>query len=117
MTGDVKFLVTGVVILKVIYRTLGFKVLKRQDNNRNLVKFVNIADPEYKPKSHMGITYAEAMETIHAILPDGQVKPPMRVGLEGDNIFFHLDANTMSPTAHGNVHNLSHDLSSGDFRH
>ena len=53
--------------------TFSCKVLKRQDNNRNLVKFVNIADPDYKPKSHMGITYAEAMETIHAIQPDGQV--------------------------------------------
>ncbi|GAX83680.1 hypothetical protein CEUSTIGMA_g11105.t1 [Chlamydomonas eustigma] len=48
-------------------------VLKRQDNGRNLVKFVNIADPDYKPKSHMGITYEEAMETIHAIQPDGTV--------------------------------------------
>ena len=81
----------------------------------------------------MGITYAEAMETIHAILPDGQVgETPMRVGLEGlegDNMFFHLDADTMSPPALGNDtvfppalgnahHHLSHDSSpSGDFRH
>lgn len=48
-------------------------VLKRQDNGRNLIKFVNIAEPDYKPKSHMGITYDEAMETIHAIQPDGTV--------------------------------------------
>lgn len=48
-------------------------VLKRQDNNRNLIKFVNIADVDYKPKNHMGVTYDEAMETIHAIQPDGTV--------------------------------------------
>lgn len=48
-------------------------VLKRQDNGRNLIKFVNIAEPDYKPKSHMGISYEEAMETIHAIQPDGTV--------------------------------------------
>ena len=38
-----------------------------------MIKFVNIADPNYKPKNHMGISYEEAMETIHAIRPDGSV--------------------------------------------
>mmetsp|Transcript_21371 Transcript_21371/g.46741 ORF Transcript_21371/g.46741 Transcript_21371/m.46741 type:complete len:400 (+) Transcript_21371:151-1350(+) len=48
-------------------------VLKRQDNSRGLIKFVNIADPNYAPKKHMGITYEEAMDTIHAIQVDGTV--------------------------------------------
>ncbi|KAG1675367.1 hypothetical protein FOA52_012286 [Chlamydomonas sp. UWO 241] len=48
-------------------------VLKRQDNGRELIRFVNIADPEYDATSHMGIAYANAMETIHAIKPDGTV--------------------------------------------
>ncbi len=48
-------------------------VLNRQDNGRNLIKFVNIADPEYNAANHMGIEYEEAMETIHAIRPDGSV--------------------------------------------
>lgn len=48
-------------------------VLARQDNNRGLIRFVNIADPDYSPVSHMGISYDEAMETIHAIRPDGSV--------------------------------------------
>lgn len=48
-------------------------VLARQDNGRGLIRFVNIADPDYDPVSHMGISYDEAMETIHAIRPDGSV--------------------------------------------
>jgi len=48
-------------------------VLSRQDNNRELIRFVNIADPNYDAASHMGIAYSQAMETIHAIKPDGTV--------------------------------------------
>ena len=57
-----------------LHLTPSTQVLKRQDNGRKLIKFVNIADPDYKPKRHMGITYDEAMETIHAIQPDGSVR-------------------------------------------
>ena len=31
-------------------------VLKRQDNERGIIKFVNLADASYKPKNNMGIT-------------------------------------------------------------
>ena len=45
-----------------------------QDNGRNLICFVNIADDSYNPKKHMGVTYEDAMETIHAIYPSGEVR-------------------------------------------
>lgn len=48
-------------------------VLKRQDNSRGLIEFVNIADDAYNPRNHMGITYEEAMTTIHALRPDGTI--------------------------------------------
>lgn len=48
-------------------------VLKRQDNNRGLIQFVNIADPDYNPRNHMGVLYDDAMETIHGIYPDGSL--------------------------------------------
>ena len=44
-----------------------------QDNGRGKIKFVNIADPAYNPTTNMGITYEEAMDTIHGIMPDGEV--------------------------------------------
>jgi hypothetical protein len=44
-----------------------------QDNGKGAIKFVNIAADDYNPSKNMGIEYEEAMETIHAILPDGSV--------------------------------------------
>lgn len=49
-------------------------VLERQDNGRGLVRFINIADPQYDATNHMGIAYEQAMEGIHAIKPDGNVR-------------------------------------------
>eukprot|EP01024_Parvocaulis_polyphysoides_P055634 TRINITY_DN5720_c0_g1_i4.p3 TRINITY_DN5720_c0_g1~~TRINITY_DN5720_c0_g1_i4.p3 ORF type:complete len:189 (+),score=48.02 TRINITY_DN5720_c0_g1_i4:720-1286(+) len=49
------------------------KTLEGHDDNRGLIKFVNIADSEYDPESHQGIEFEEAMDTIHAIRPDGTV--------------------------------------------
>lgn len=51
-------------------------VLTRQDNERGLIKFINIADPNYNPKSHMGISYDEAMSTIHG---EGRPRARLRV--------------------------------------
>jgi hypothetical protein len=48
-------------------------VLSRQDGDKGRINFINIADPLYEPRNHMGISYEEAMETIHAIYPDGTV--------------------------------------------
>lgn len=48
-------------------------LLDRQDNGRGRILFVNIADEKYNPSQNMGISYEEAMTTIHAIRPDGSV--------------------------------------------
>ena len=37
------------------------------------MSFVNIADTDYDPKYHMGVTYEDAMDTIHAISNTGEV--------------------------------------------
>lgn len=42
-------------------------MLKRADEGRGLIKFVNIASMAYNPAENEGILYEEAMETIHAI--------------------------------------------------
>eukprot|EP01023_Acetabularia_acetabulum_P047854 TRINITY_DN5046_c0_g1_i4.p1 TRINITY_DN5046_c0_g1~~TRINITY_DN5046_c0_g1_i4.p1 ORF type:complete len:404 (+),score=58.87 TRINITY_DN5046_c0_g1_i4:2777-3988(+) len=49
------------------------KTLEGHDNGRGLIKFVNIADPEYNPESHGGIEFEEAMDSIHVIRPDGTI--------------------------------------------
>lgn len=48
-------------------------VLSRQDGGRGIIKFVNIADPAYAPQDNANVAYEEAMETIHAIRPDGSM--------------------------------------------
>ncbi len=48
-------------------------MLKRRDASRGHISFVDISDPDYDPSQHAGITFQEAMERIHAILPDGTV--------------------------------------------
>lgn len=45
--------------------------LKRRDNDRGLVAFVDIADETYSPEENGGIDYETAMGRIHAVLPDG----------------------------------------------
>eukprot|EP00199_Chlamydomonas_sp_CCMP681_P001981 CAMPEP_0119107482 /NCGR_PEP_ID=MMETSP1180-20130426/10462_1 /TAXON_ID=3052 ORGANISM="Chlamydomonas cf sp, Strain CCMP681" /NCGR_SAMPLE_ID=MMETSP1180 /ASSEMBLY_ACC=CAM_ASM_000741 /LENGTH=348 /DNA_ID=CAMNT_0007092977 /DNA_START=181 /DNA_END=1224 /DNA_ORIENTATION=- len=65
----VKYLYDGECAMCMSLKT----VLKRQDRERGLIKFVNIAEDTYNPSKNMGITYEEAMETIHVIRPDGEV--------------------------------------------
>jgi len=48
-------------------------VLQRQDGRQGRIAFIDIADLNYDPVQNMGIEYEDAMETIHAILPDGKV--------------------------------------------
>ncbi|WIA10512.1 hypothetical protein OEZ85_010701 [Tetradesmus obliquus] len=48
-------------------------VLERQDKRSGRISFIDISDPYYDPLANMGIEYDEAMETIHAIQPDGRV--------------------------------------------
>ncbi|MBD1846144.1 DUF393 domain-containing protein [Cyanobacteria bacterium FACHB-63] len=45
--------------------------LKKRDNDRGLVAFVDIADENYSPDENGGIHYEAAMGRIHAVLPDG----------------------------------------------
>ncbi|MDX2254916.1 MAG: DUF393 domain-containing protein [Pseudanabaenaceae cyanobacterium bins.39] len=47
--------------------------LQRQDRDRGLVKFVDIAADDYDPADNANIDYATAMGRIHAILADGTV--------------------------------------------
>jgi predicted DCC family thiol-disulfide oxidoreductase YuxK len=37
------------------------------------IDFVDIAAPDYRPEDNAGVTFQQAMERIHAILPDGTV--------------------------------------------
>jgi predicted DCC family thiol-disulfide oxidoreductase YuxK len=45
--------------------------LRKRDQGRGLVQFVDIADENYSPEANGGIDYETAMGRIHAILPDG----------------------------------------------
>jgi len=47
--------------------------LRRKDNGRGLIAFVDIADPAYQAADHGGVDFATAMGRIHAVLPDGRV--------------------------------------------
>nr|WP_239005446.1 DUF393 domain-containing protein [Gloeothece citriformis] len=49
------------------------RFLQEKDRGRGLVIFVDIADENYSPIEHGGVTYSEAMGRIHAILPDGTI--------------------------------------------
>ena len=47
--------------------------LQKRDAGRGLVAFVDIADDNYTPEEHGGITFEAAMGRIHAVLPDGTI--------------------------------------------
>ena len=48
-------------------------MLRRRDASKRGICFVDISEPEYDPEMHGGISFQDAMERIHAILPDGTV--------------------------------------------
>jgi len=48
-------------------------MLKRRDQRKGAIAFVNIADQSYNPADHQGISFEQSMERIHAILPDGRI--------------------------------------------
>ena len=48
-------------------------MLKRRDQGKGAIAFVDIADPNYEAADHEGISFEQSMERIHAILPDGRV--------------------------------------------
>lgn len=47
--------------------------LKDKDGNQGRIKFVNIASLAYDSSENEGVTYEDAMETIHAITRDGTI--------------------------------------------
>ena len=47
--------------------------LTKKDRGRGIVKFVDIADPNYDPQENAGVDFVTAMGVIHGILPDGTV--------------------------------------------
>ncbi|MGF1541003.1 MAG: thiol-disulfide oxidoreductase DCC family protein [Pleurocapsa sp.] len=47
--------------------------LLQRDAGRGIIKFVDIADPDYQPEDNGGVDFATAMGRIHAVLPDGRV--------------------------------------------
>ena len=47
--------------------------LTKRDAGRGIVKFVDIADPNYDPQANAGVDFETAMGVIHAVLPDGTV--------------------------------------------
>ena len=47
--------------------------LTKKDNGRGIVKFVDIADPNYDPQDNAGVDFVTAMGVIHGVLPDGTV--------------------------------------------
>jgi predicted DCC family thiol-disulfide oxidoreductase YuxK len=47
--------------------------LQKKDAGRGLVQFVDIADDGYDPAQHGGVSFADAMGRIHAVMADGTV--------------------------------------------
>ena len=47
--------------------------LQRRDAGRGLVKFTDIASPDYRADANGGVDYETAMGRIHAVLADGTV--------------------------------------------
>lgn len=47
--------------------------LRRHDRGRGLVRFTDIAAPDYDPSQHGEVDYATAMGRIHGVLADGRV--------------------------------------------
>lgn len=68
-TWKIKLLYDGACPLCV--REVNF--LKRKDNDRGLIAFVDIAADDYDPKDNAGIDFETAMGRIHAVLPDGAI--------------------------------------------
>ncbi|PSO47741.1 MAG: thiol-disulfide oxidoreductase [Cyanobacteria bacterium SW_9_44_58] len=53
--------------------------LQKRDAGRGIVKFVDIADENYRPEENGGVDFETAMERIHGVLPDGTVVQNLEV--------------------------------------
>jgi predicted DCC family thiol-disulfide oxidoreductase YuxK len=47
--------------------------LRSKDRGRGLVNFVDIAQPDYNPLDHGGVSFEDAMARIHGVKADGSV--------------------------------------------
>ena len=54
-------------------------MLKRRDEGKGNICFVDVAAPDFSPSDHAGISFEAAMERIHAVLPDGRVVKDVEV--------------------------------------
>ena len=54
-------------------------MLRKRDAAQGKICFVDIAAPEYDPAQHADISFQQAMERIHAVLPDGTVVKDVEV--------------------------------------
>lgn len=54
-------------------------MLRRRDSGKGAIEFVDIADPSYDPSANGGISFEQAMERIHAVLPNGRVVTDIEV--------------------------------------
>lgn len=68
-TWKIKLLYDGACPLCV--REVNF--LTRKDAGRGIVEFVDIADLNYQPEEHGGVSFEAAMGRIHAVLSDGTI--------------------------------------------
>ncbi|KAI8474569.1 MAG: hypothetical protein J3K34DRAFT_407422, partial [Monoraphidium minutum] len=68
MTWDIKYLYDGECSMCLTLKG----VLERQDKDKK-IRFVDISDLDYDPMANMGVEFEDAMDTIHAIRPDGRV--------------------------------------------
>jgi predicted DCC family thiol-disulfide oxidoreductase YuxK len=68
-TWKIKLLFDGACPLCV--REVNF--LKRKDDDRGLIKFVDIAAEDYNPANNANIDFETAMGRIHAVLPNGEI--------------------------------------------
>ena len=48
-------------------------MLRRRDAGHGRIAFVDVTAPDYSPSDHAEISFEDAMERIHAVLPDGTV--------------------------------------------
>lgn len=48
-------------------------MLKEKDAGSGKIDFVDISSPSYSPEANAGVSYVQAMQQIHGILPDGTV--------------------------------------------
>ena len=54
-------------------------MLRRRDAENNHISFIDVADPKYDPAEHANISFEQAMERIHAVLPDGTIVKDVEV--------------------------------------